>query len=64
MVYEKKFKQFTKKEQAEIEDIDYFGGYWYIILKNHDRVLSEDKWSEVKWELKEIVRRNDFELEW
>lgn len=60
----KKFNQFTKKEQAEIEAIYNDYGYWTIVLKNHDRVLSEDKWSEVKWELKEMVRRNNFELEW
>jgi len=63
----KKFNQFTKKEQAEIEDIYHDGfknGFWTIVLKNHDRVISEDKWSEVKWELKEMVKRNDYTLQW
>ena len=59
----KKYDQFTKMEQAEIEDI-YYDGYWNIVLKNHDRVLSEEKWSDVKWELKQMVKRNDFSLEW
>ena len=59
----KKFSQFTKKEQAEIADI-YNDGYWTIILKNHDRQLSEETWGEVKWELKQIVKKNDFELRW
>jgi len=58
-----KFKQFTKREQAEIEDI-YNDGYWTIVLKNHDRVISEEAWSDVKWELKQMVRRNDYTLQW
>lgn len=59
----KKFAQLTKKEQAEVKDI-YFDGYWTIVLKNHNRVISEETWGEVKWELKQMVKENDFTLEW
>ena len=45
----KKYNQFTKKEKIEIENI-YYDGYWNIVLKNHDRVLSEEFWADVKWE--------------
>ena len=67
MTYEeqKKFNQLTKKEQAEVEYVSYDGyGYWSIALKNHDRVLSEERWSDVKWELKQMVKLNDYTLEW
>ena len=59
----KKYNQFTKKEKEEIEDI-YNDGYWNIVLKNHDRVISEELWGDVKWELKQMVARNDYTLEW
>lgn len=61
--YRKKFEQFTKAEQNEIAEIDY-DGTWNILLRYHDRNLSEDNWSEVKWELKQMVKRNDFTLQW
>lgn len=64
MAYEKKLAQFTKKEQAEIERIDYYDGYWCIVLKNHDRVISEENWGDVKWELKQMVKNNDYTLQW
>lgn len=57
----KKFNQLNKACQAEVEDI-YFDGYWNIILKNHDRCLSEKTWTEVKWELEQMVKKNDFTL--
>ena len=59
----KKFNQLSKKDQAEVEDI-YYDGYWNIVLKNYDRVLSEESWSEVKWELQQMVKKNDFSLSW
>lgn len=59
--YDKKINQFNKKEQAEIEDI-YYDGYWNIVLRNYDRVLSEETWSDVKWELKQMVRKNNFDI--
>lgn len=59
----KKFNGLSKKAQAEVEKVVY-DGYWNIVLKNHDRVLSEKSWSEVEWELKEMIKRNDFELCW
>ena len=59
----KKYYQLSKKCRAEVEDI-YYDGEWTIILKNHDRVLSEDYWYEVKWQLEEMVRRDNFELYW
>lgn len=60
---QRKFMQFNLKEQNEIEDI-YYDGCWNIVLKNHDRVLSEDLWGDVKWQLKQMVKRNDFTLCW
>lgn len=60
--YDKKINQFNKKEQAEIEDI-YYDGYWNIVLRNYDRVLSEETWSDVKWELKQMVRKNNFDID-
>lgn len=57
-----KIEQFTKKEQLEIDEI-YFDGYWNIVLKNHDRVISEQNWGDVKWELKQMVKYNDFEMD-
>lgn len=59
----KKYNQFSKKCQAEIEDI-YNDGYWTIVLKNYDRVISEENWCDVKWELQQMVKRNDFTLQW
>ena len=61
-----KFKQFNKKEQEEIADIDYdsYNGVWNIVLRHHDRVISEETWADVKWELKQMVKRNDYTLEW
>lgn len=59
----KKLSQLSKKAQAEVEDI-YFDGYWNIVLKNHDRVLSEESWSEVKWELQQLIKKNDFTICW
>ena len=61
--YQKKFSQFTKKEQAEIGEIDY-DGYWNILLRYYDRCLSEENWSEVKWELKQMVKTGDFTKQW
>ena len=58
-----KFNQLSKKCQAEVDDI-YYDGYWNIILKNYDRVLSEETWGEVKWELQQMVKKNDFTLQW
>ena len=58
-----KFAQLSKKAQAEVEDI-YYDGYWNIVLKNHDRVISGETWSEVKWMLQQMIKRNDFTLEW
>lgn len=58
-----KYNQFSKKAKAEIADIDY-DGYWNIILKNHDRCLSEKTWSDVKWEFLQMVKENDFTLHW
>ena len=61
--YQKKFEQFTKQEQEEIGEI-YYDGYWNILLRYHDRGLSEDNWSEVKWELKQMVKSGDFTKSW
>lgn len=58
-----KFSQLSKKCQAEVEDI-YNDGYWNIVLKNHNRVLSDETWSDVKWQLQQMVKKNDFTLEW
>ena len=58
----KKLNQLSKKAQAEVEDI-YFDGYWNIVLKNHDRVISGETWSETKWILNQMVEKNDFTLE-
>ena len=58
-----KFNQLNKKCQGEVEDI-YNDGYWTIVLKNHDRVISAETWSDVKWMLQQMVKRNDFSLEW
>lgn len=59
----KKYNQLSKKCQAEIIDI-YFDGYWNIVLKNHDRVISDETWGGAKWQLIEMVKRNDFTLHW
>lgn len=59
----KKYRQLSKKVQAEVKDI-YNDGYWTIILKNHDRCLSEETWTEVKWELEQMVKKNDYTLQW
>lgn len=59
----KKYNRLSKKAQEEVEKVVY-DGYWNIVLKNHDRVLSEKAWSEVEWELKQMVMRNDFTLQW
>lgn len=59
----KKFNALTKKEQAEVEDI-YNDGYWTIVLKNYDRVISAETYSEVRWMLQQMIKRNDFTLQW
>ena len=59
----KKYNQLSKRCQAEVEDID-FDGYWNIVLKNYDRVISEKNWTDVKWELQQMVKENDFTMEW
>lgn len=59
----KKFNALPKKAQAEVEDI-YNDGYWTIVLKNHDRVISDERYSDVKAMLMEMIRCNDFTLEW
>ena len=59
----RKFDSLNKKCQAEVEDI-YYDGYWNIVLKNHDRVISAETWSEAKWMLQQMVARNDFTLQW
>lgn len=59
----KKYNQLNKKCKEEVEDIIY-DGYWNIVLKNYDRVISEKAWSEVKWELEQMVIKNDFTLQW
>lgn len=58
-----KFNQLSKKCQGEVEDI-YNDGYWTIVLKNYDRVISAETWGDVKWMLQQMVKRNDFSLEW
>ena len=58
----RKFNQLSKRCQAEVEDI-YNDGYWTIVLKNYDRVISEETWGEVKWELQKMVRENNFDLQ-
>ena len=60
----KKLSQFTLKEQSEIANIYNDMGYWTIVLKNYDRVISDECWTNVKWQLKQMVKRNDFTLEW
>ena len=59
----KKYERLNKKCKAEVEDI-YSDGYWNIVLKNYDRVISAETWGEAEWQLKEMVKRNDFTLEW
>ena len=59
----KKFNSLSKKCQEEVADI-YNDGYWTIVLKNYDRVISEKTWGEVKWELQQMVKKNDFTLMW
>lgn len=59
----KKFKQLSKRAQAEVEDI-YNDGYWTIVLKNYDRVISEETWRDVKCELNQMIKENDFTLQW
>lgn len=63
MVDKKKFEALSKKAQAEVENI-YNDGYWTIVLKNHDRVISAETYSEVKWQLMQMIKENDFTLEW
>lgn len=60
---EKKFNSLSKKCQKEVERI-YYDGYWNIVLKNYDRVISGETWGEVKWMLQQMVKENDFTLEW
>jgi hypothetical protein len=59
----KKYKQLNKACKAQVEDI-YNDGYWTIVLKNHNRVISAETWSEAKWMLQTMVKKNDFTLEW
>lgn len=59
----KKYQSLPKKAQDEVEDI-YYDGYWNIVLKNYDRVISAETYSEVKWMLLQMIKRNDFTLEW
>ena len=59
----KKFNSLSKKCQNEVADI-YNDGYWNIVLKNHDRVISAETWSDTKWMLQQMVKKNDFTLEW
>lgn len=59
----KKFDQFNKLEKEEIEDI-YFDGAWNIILKNYDRVISDEKWTDVKWMFKQMIKKHNFDLQW
>ena len=58
-----KLNQLTKKQQNEVEEI-YNDGYWNIVLKNHDRVISAETWGDAKWQLQQMIKRNDFTLEW
>lgn len=59
----KKYKQLNKACKAQVADI-YNDGYWTIVLKNHNRVISAETWSEAKWMLQTMVKKNDFTLEW
>lgn len=63
MTDKKKYEALSKKAQAEVEDI-YNDGYWNISLRNHDRVISAETYGEVKWMLMQMIKRNDFTLEW
>ena len=59
----KKFNTLSQKCKSEVETI-YYDGYWNIVLKNHDRVISAETWSDAKWMLQQMVKRNDYTLEW
>lgn len=59
----RKFKSLPRKAQDEVEDI-YYDGYWNIVLRNHDRVISEEQYTQAKWELLQMIERNDFTLTW
>lgn len=59
----KKYKQLNKACKAQVENI-YNDGYWTIVLKNHNRVISAETWSEAKWMLSQMVKHNDFTMEW
>ena len=63
MTSTRKYESLSKKCKAEVEDI-YYDGYWNIVLKNHDRVISAETWGEAKWQLQQMVKRNDYTLEW
>ena len=59
----KKYKQLNKACKAQVENI-YNDGYWNIVLKNHNRVISAETWGEAKWMLQTMVKKDDFTLEW
>lgn len=59
----KKYKQLNKACKAQVENI-YNDGYWNIVLKNHNRVISAETWGEAKWMLSQMVKHNDFTMEW
>lgn len=59
----KKYRQLNKACQNEVENI-YYDGYWNIVLKSYNRVISAETWSETKWMLSQMVKHNDFTMEW
>lgn len=59
----KKYKQLNKACQSKVENV-YYDGYWNIVLKNYNRVISAETWSEAKWMLSQMVKHNDFTMEW
>ena len=59
----KKYRQLNKACQNEVETI-YYDGYWNIVLKNYNRAISAETWSEAKWMLSQMVKHNDFTMEW
>lgn len=69
MTNEKAFNRLPKYMQCEVEDIYSQRNscdntvVYTINLKNHDRSIC-GSFDEVKWELGQMIKRNDFTLQW
>lgn len=58
----KKFNQLNKKLRDEIKDI-YFDNCWNIVLRNYDRTIRAETWRDAKWQLQQMIKRNDFTID-